>query len=98
MISINDAARLGIERIRKPIWANRFDHVKLDFFDGQLGPWVHLWAPFNTECNGRDPVDLLWAFNPFDTATPEYVPYEGPLPASPEYQAEVNRFAGCLAD
>jgi hypothetical protein len=30
MISLNQAAKLGIERLRKPIWANAFDHFKLD--------------------------------------------------------------------
>jgi hypothetical protein len=93
LISINEAVKLGHPRLRKPIWANRFDHLKIDIIDGAIGPWLHLYAPFNQECNGRDPVNMLaleWVatFN-----TPEFEVYDGPLPDSEEYRAEVARFA-----
>jgi hypothetical protein len=59
MISIVYAAANGVERVRKPIWANPLDHLKIDIVDGKPGPWLHLWCPFNKECNGRDPVDVF---------------------------------------
>lgn len=93
LISINEAVKLGHPRLRKPIWANPFDHLKIDIIDGSLGPWLHLFAPFNKECNGRDPVDML-AFQHKDTFnTQEFEIYGGPLPDSDEYKAEVARFA-----
>ena len=92
LISINEAVRLGHQRLRKPIWANRFDHIKIDIIDGQIGPWVHYYAPFNKPCNGRDPVNILAIGHEalFDTA--EFTIYDGPLPDSEEYIAEAAKF------
>jgi hypothetical protein len=95
LISINDAVAQGITRLRKPIWASAFDHLKIDIIDGRMGPWFHLYAPFNKECSGRDPVDLL-SFNA-DVAVAEWLPYTGSLPESDEYKAEQARFDGCLS-
>lgn len=88
---------MGHTRLRLPRWSNPMDHIKIDIIDGKLGPWVHLFAPFNKECNGRDPVDLIWltAF-PNGTAIAEFEVYAGPLPESAEYQAAVRAFEGCM--
>jgi hypothetical protein len=94
MLSIKEAAKQGVERLRKPIWANPLDHVKIDIVEGKHGPWLHLWCPFNTECNGRDPVDTL--SHQWDLDAPIFVAYDGPLPDSPEYRAAVRRFEGVL--
>src|SRR4029077_3212709 len=94
MISLNQAAARGIERIRKPHWADPADHFKLDIIDGKPGPWLHLFAPFKKECNGRDPVDILWIIqfgNDADAA--EFIPYDGPLPDSDAYKAAQARYA-----
>ena len=91
LISLNEAAANGIDRLRKPEWAQAEDHLKIDAIDGRLGPWVHLYAPFNLKCNGRDPVDVLvviWG----DPAEKEWLPYTGPLPDSDEYKAVQSRF------
>lgn len=34
LFSINEAARQGMERVRKPNWANKLDHLKIDIIDG----------------------------------------------------------------
>jgi len=95
MISLKEAAATGIERVRQPNWANPFDHIKIDIVDGEVGPWLHLFAPFNLECNGRDPVDCLWVVGPLKVDPDEkcFEPYAGPLPDSVEYRAKVERFA-----
>ena len=94
LISMNDAASWGIERLRQPNWANPFDHFKIDIINGELGPWAHLYCPFNLECNGRDPVDvLIIEHDPRELA---YVPYAGPIAGSPEYLAEQATFTGVL--
>lgn len=92
LISINEAARLGHVRLRKPRWANPFDHLKIDVIDGQIGPWLHLYAPFNRECNGRDPVDMLSLEHRPSFDSVEFEVYTGPLPQSDAYRQEVERF------
>lgn len=96
LVSLNDAAKAGCLRLRKPVWANPLDHFKIDLVDGKIGPWIHLWAPFNKECNGRDPVDILVFQERVSLDTPEYVVYDGPLPTSEEYQAAVAKYDGLL--
>lgn len=93
LLSINEAAARGIERVRKTAWANSFDHVKIDIIDGKPGPWLHVFAPFNRECNGRDPVSILLE-GPDDCC---FVPYDGPLPTSEEYRAAAARYEGVLS-
>ena len=90
LISIKEAEAQGIERVRKPIWSNPLDHL-------HIGPgiWLHLYCPFNKECNGRDPVDIL-KFQQ-DANSKEWEPYSGPLPDSEEYKAAVAVFDGCLS-
>lgn len=93
-ISITEAAKRGIERVRDPGWSNPFDHIKIDIIEGEVGPWLHLYAPFNLVCSGRDPVTFLWATGPLKTnvTAQNVVPYEGPLPGSDEYQKSVKEF------
>lgn len=95
LISLNDAAARGIERLRQSMWADPLAHLKIDIIDGQPGPWVHLFDPFNYECNGRDPVDVLWvACNPTPSpAAKIFEAYLGPLPDSDEYRARVAQHA-----
>lgn len=90
---------MGIERLRKPIWTNPLEHVKIDIINGELGSWLHLFSPFNQECNGRDPVDILWPLQ-FDWANPDaesLAVYDGPLPASDEYREAAKRYEGALS-
>lgn len=84
-ISINQAVKLGIDRLRAPIWVDEYDHLKIDIFpDGTHGMWIKLYAPFNKVCNGRDPVPTLWG-TIIDVDEPCYEKYTGPLPETPEY-------------
>jgi len=94
LLSITQAAAAGIDRIRQTLWANPFDHIKLDIIDGKPGPWLHLFCPFNKRANKRDPIDILWIVPPaiYDANTEMFVPYTGPLPDSQEYKAEVAKF------
>lgn len=91
LISIKEAAARGIERVRKPIWANPLDHLKIDIIEGKPGPWMHLWCPFNKKCNGRDPVDMLWIAMNYDEKS--WLPYTGALPDSAEYVKAVQMYA-----
>lgn len=91
MISLNDAKAQGIERVRKPIWENHLDHLHIAPYNTFDGIWTHLYCPFNKECNGRDPVEIL-KFQ-IDVETQEWEPYTGALPDSDEYKAAVAFFA-----
>ena len=96
LMTIEEAAAKGIERLRQPQWVNPLDHIKIDLNRGGFGPWVHLWCPLNKECNGCDPVDML-AFQ-VGTDRAEWLPYTGPLETSDEYKAACEGYAGRLAD
>lgn len=102
LFSLNEAAERGVDRVRQPNWSNPLDHIKIDLFpDGRHGPWAHLYSPFNKECNGRDPVDLLWLGKPhgmIDADAKSFYAYTGPLPDSDEYKAAVAGFDGAMAD
>ncbi len=94
LISIRGAAKAGIARLRKPVWAHPCAHLKLDIIDGEPGPWTHLYDPFNMECNKRDPVDVLCISMDYDAK--EWAPHTGPTSGSDEYKAAQAAYAGCL--
>jgi hypothetical protein len=100
LISIVKAAERSVERVRQPVWPDPMDHIKIDIIDGVPGPWLHLYAPSNKECNGRDPVTFLhFAVLPkCDLNQVCFVPYEGLLPDSDEYKARVASIEGCLKE
>lgn len=59
LISINEAAARGIEKLRQPRWASPDEYLKIDIIDGKAGPWGHFYSPYNVTMNGRNPVDML---------------------------------------
>lgn len=64
-LSINEAVKAGIERLRLDKWANPEDHIKITIIadpktgERQLGPWWELWSPINEQVNGCNPVKNL---------------------------------------
>jgi len=93
-MSLREGAERGIERFRQAQWVNPMDHLKIDLTPKGMGPWAHLYCPFNTRCNGRDPVDILCIpmDGGIDPNAKEWLPYTGPLPDSEEYKADVAAF------
>ena len=93
-ISLAQASECGIKRVRNPIWANKFDHIEIDIINGKVGPWLHLYCPFNLQCNGKDPVNFLWITGPIkiDINAIEFEAYIGPLPDSDAYASEIAKF------
>lgn len=92
LLSLGEAAKLGIERLRKPIWANPMDHIKIHIVEKNIGGlWVKLYSPANKVINGRDPIDLMIGGTviPIESLDyPAFEKYDGPLPDSPEYKAD----------
>ena len=93
-MDIKTAAAQGIDRVRMAKWSHPMDHIKIDIIDGRPGAWAHLYCPFNKECNGRDPVDMI--VGQVD-CTDEWEAYTGPLPESDEYKAAQAAYEGSLA-
>jgi len=64
-LSINEAVRAGVNRLRLDKWSNKHDHIKLTIVvnaengERMLGPWWELWSPLNEANNGRNPVKNL---------------------------------------
>lgn len=92
-LSIREAMDRGIQRIRKPIWAHPMDHLNVLPYKVP-GIWTFLYCPFNKECNGRDPVEILIIQHDLDAK--EWEPYTGPLPDSAEYKAAAAVYERCL--
>ena len=59
LISINEAAAQGIDRVRMDVWANQEDHIKIDIIEGRPGPWGHLYSPVNERIGQENPKDFL---------------------------------------
>ena len=59
LLSINEAAAQGADKLRQPRWANLEDYLMIDIIDGAAGPWGYLYSPANEAINGRNPVDML---------------------------------------
>lgn len=57
LISLSEAASLGILRVRMPGWANHQDYIKIDVVNGNAGIWCHFYSPINKDTNGRNPID-----------------------------------------
>jgi hypothetical protein len=95
MISLNDAAAMGVTRLRKPIWANPLDHLQIHIHEGSMGPWIKLWSPYNPHCNGRDPVQFL-CIEVVELEVKCFEPYTGALPDSDEYRAAIAKYDDLL--
>ncbi len=89
-LSLREAAESGVLRLRLPQWASPFDHVEIMPCNGVL--WIR--APFNEECNGREPMATL--ATQFNTTSKVWLLYDGKLPDSAEYLAERESYRGCL--
>ena len=94
LVSIRQAAKAGVLRLREPKWANKMDHIKIDVLQGgEPGPWIRLYSPTNKGLGNDDPMMVLGLMlgepgRPvYDEE--EFEPYEGPLPESDEYKAAV---------
>ncbi len=78
-MTLTEAARAGIERVRLPEWAP-LTYVKLDILDGgRCGPWAHLYAQYGVTAP-KVPTD----YPLFKDSGDRYEPYTGPLLEAPK--------------
>ena len=60
LISVNDARRGGVTKLRLDHWANPADHIEIYLTDArELGPWVKLWSPTNEAIGEKNPQQFL---------------------------------------
>lgn len=61
-MTIDEAIKKGIFKLRLEIWAAPEDHIELyDAGDGRIGPWVKFYSPLNEPVGNDNPVTLpVW--------------------------------------
>lgn len=79
-MTLSEAARQGILRVRLPIWANEGEYLRQDVIrddDGVTrGPWVHLFSRYQEALEANTPQTLPTMY--FDERS-DFVAYTGPL-------------------
>jgi hypothetical protein len=90
-MTIKEALKLRVPRIRKPNWAFENDYLRLPLFpDGMVGPWAELYAPV-TQAEilhieiGSQKIPM---FGLDDDKEDDWEPYTGT-----PHAAELNNFA-----
>ena len=64
-MTLNEAARSGVSRVRDPQWANPGDYLKVHLIkneDGTFhhGPWLNLYSPLQSVMGVPTPQSLLF--------------------------------------
>lgn len=60
-MTINEAIKNNINKIRKPYWVNKNEYIKLDILEnGIYGPWAHFYSSNNNSIGLTNPVNILW--------------------------------------
>lgn len=59
LISIREAAKRGLNKIRLDKWSNPDDYIEFDIIDGAPGPWFRLYSPTNALIEMPNPQRLL---------------------------------------
>ncbi len=62
-ISINEAVRTGVTKLRLDNWTNHEDHIEIYIahfgVEPRPGPWVKLWSPTNELIGQPNPQEML---------------------------------------
>lgn len=74
-MTLAEAATKGILRVRQNHWANPSAYLKIDVFDGLLGPWGHLYDRPTQEAIGAATPQT---FPLFGESSSEWVEWSGP--------------------
>ena len=94
LISVNEAVRRGVVKIRKPHWACDFTYLQLNYSKvGELKDELDLFSPLNMRKYRKDPVPILKAFYESSFDLNEFVVYDGPDATSVQYYEEIKRVA-----
>ena len=87
-MTLGDAAKKGIARVRLPIWANKNAYMKIDLVGGgRLGPWGKLYERGTQEAIGEPTPQILSVIG--DTSD-GYEEYTGELDADDKHIKRFN--------
>lgn len=60
LISINDAGKAGITRLRLDHWTDPEDHIEIHItVSGELGPWIKFWSPTLERIGMKNPYEVI---------------------------------------
>lgn len=57
-MTITEAAKQGITKLRLPQWRMPTDHVELYVVDGRSGPWMKFYSDLNQIVGNDNPMTL----------------------------------------
>ena len=78
LLSLNDAVKFRVTRLRMPRWSNPRDYIRIEITeDGELGPRFQLYSPGITSLGKRNPLVIQWAEVGIDPDRRVYLPYLG---------------------
>jgi hypothetical protein len=78
LLSLNDAVRFRIPRLRMPHWSSPRDYIRIEITeDGELGPRFQLYSTSLSILGVKTPQVFTWASTLFDPDRKIYLPYLG---------------------
>lgn len=78
LLSLNDAVRFRIPRLRMPHWSSPRDYIRIEITeDGELGPRFQLYSPALSTLGISNPQIVTWESTEFDPNKKVYLPYLG---------------------
>jgi hypothetical protein len=76
LLSLNDAVKFRITRLRLPHWSNPRDYIRIEITeDGELGPRLHLYSPALSTLGTPNPLVIAWASIEIDPDRKIYLPH-----------------------
>lgn len=76
LISMHDAAKQGVTKLRQAQWSGKGDYIEIHIHDqasGTMGPWVKLFAGHTVE-GVANPTPML--ISNFDTRAADWQPHQ----------------------
>ena len=81
LLSLNDAVRFRIPRLRLPHWSNPRDYIRIEITeDGELGCRFQLYSHALSYLGVSNPQIVTWASVEADPDLRVYLPYLGDTP------------------
>lgn len=74
-MTLSEATKAGITRLRMPIWANPRAYGRIDILDGFMGPWFHLFDRQTQEAIGEPTPQTILVMQ----VEGQFDPYDGQL-------------------
>ena len=61
-MTLRQAVKLGVARVRRENWRNRLDRMEIDLLPGGFhGPWLHIKSPESARLGLPTEQNILWS-------------------------------------